>query len=119
MPDQNIPEITPDFAARLVMLVFGRMSNGLPFWCFVAVKPSRYKELKAKVKDKTLDLRTYVDDGFGEIVVSGESATPPVDVIKTIAKMFNVPIKQLFYDFNIDETINKEIERLKKELGVS
>jgi hypothetical protein len=116
MTDKTPIELTPDNVARMVTLVYGKMVDSNPFWCFVTVKPSQMKAFAQRVKDKKLDLRTYVDDGFGEIVVSGEGVLPPRDVIKTVAAMFNVPIRQLFADVNFDDVINKEIERLKKEL---
>jgi len=102
--------------ARIVMLVYGLMSNSNPFWCFVAVKPTRYKELQGLVAAKKLDLRNYVADGFGEIVVSGEGVVPPNDVVKTVAKMFDVPVRKLFDDVDPNDAISKEIEKLKNEV---
>lgn len=116
MPD-NKPNVTPDQVARMVMLVYGTMSDNNPFWCFVAVKPSQHKRLQEKVANKTLDLRTYVEDGFGEIIVSGEGVIPPNDVIKKISASFGVPIRDLFREYDMDDVIAKEIERVKKELG--
>lgn len=116
MPD-NKSNITPDTVARMVMLVYGTMSNSDPFWCFVSVKPSQYDHLQKLVADKKLDLRTYVDDGLGEIIVSGEGVVPPNDVIKKISAMFNVPIRDLLKDYDMDAIISKEIERVKKEMG--
>jgi hypothetical protein len=115
MAHKEPPNVTPDSVARVVMLVYGLMSNSNPFWCFVAVKPSRYKELQDLVAKKTFDIRTYEADGFGEIVVSGEGVTPPTEVVTTVAKMFDVPVKKLFDDTNPDEVIAKEVERVKKE----
>lgn len=116
MSDKISFDLSPDNVARAVTLVYGKMHDSNPFWCFVTVKPSRMDEFRQRVKDRKLDLRTYVDDGFGEIVVSGEGAIPPRDVVKTVASMFNVPIRQLFADVNMDDVIGKEIEQLKKEL---
>jgi hypothetical protein len=55
----NKPEITPDHIARMVMLVYGTMSDANPFWCFVSVKPSQYANLQKLVAEKNLDLRNY------------------------------------------------------------
>ena len=115
MSDTQSPNLAPDHIARVVMLVYGIMSNSAPFWCFVAVKPSRYKELQEIVASKTFDIRRYEEDGFGEIVVSGEGVTPPNDVVKTVAKMFDVPVRKLFDGTDPDAAIAKEIERLKDE----
>ena len=110
-------DLSPDNIARVVVLVFGKLADARPFWCFVTVKPSRRADFNQKVQTKTLDLTRYVEDGFGEIVVSGESLMPPREVLKDVATLFNVPIRQLFADFDFDAEITKEIEKLKKELG--
>jgi len=115
MSTKEPPNLAPDHVARVVMLVYGVMSNSKPFWCFVAAKPTRYKELQALVAAKTFDIRKYEEDGFGEIVVSGEGVTPPNDVVQTVAKMFDVPVKKLFDDANPDVEIAKSIDELKKK----
>ena len=67
------PDITPDHVARRVMLIYGTMSDSNPFWCFVSVKPSRYDHLQKLVAEKKLDIRNFVQDGFGEICGAGHS----------------------------------------------
>lgn len=117
---RNSPiELTPDHVARAVMMVFGKMADTRPFWCFLAVKPSCRQEVLRRVADKTLDLPRFEEEGLGEIIVSGESAVPPNEVVKTVAAMFSIPIRQLFADIDMDAEIAKEIERLKKEMGVA
>ena len=111
--------MTPDDVARLVTLIYGTMGDSKPFWCFVAVKPSKYAQLQKLATNKTLDIKKYEEDGFGEIVVSGEGVIPPNDVIKTVATMFNTPISKLFQDVDADAVIAREIERIKKEMGES
>ena len=113
----KIPDITPDHVARMVMLTYGKMVDSKPFWCFVAVKPSRQDELKKRISSKTFDINLFEKDGFGEIVVSGEGVIPPNDIIKKVSGMFNVPIRDFFREVDEDAVISKEIERVKKELG--
>jgi len=117
MPNNKDSIATPDHLARAVMLIYGTMSDSNPFWCFVSVKPSQYDNLQKLVVEKKLDIRNYVQDGLGEIIVSGEGIVPPGDVIKKVAAMCNVPIRDLLQDFDMDAIISKEIERVKKELG--
>ena len=117
MPNNKNTIATPDHLARMVMLIYGTMSDSNPFWCFVSVKPSQYAHLQKLVAEKKLDIRNFVQDGFGEIIVSGEGVVPPGDVIKKVAAMFNVPIRDLLQDFDMDAIIAKEIKRVKKELG--
>lgn len=107
--------LTEDDIGRMVMLVYGQMGNNAgPFWCYLAVKPSRYDDFQAKVKNKTFDIRNFESDDFGEIIVSGEGVTPPTDVTKKVAFMFNVPIKELFLSTDPKAAIAKELERMKK-----
>lgn len=115
--DSKDSKVTSDFVARLVMLAHGNMADGNPFWCFVAVKPSRRDELQRLVSGKKFDINNFVRDGFGEIVVSGEGVIPPNEIVKKVAGMFNVPIRDLFQPFDQDAVITQEIERIKKELG--
>ncbi len=117
MKNNELPDLSPDNIARTVVLVFGKLADASPFWCFVTVKPSRRADFNERVKAKTLDLTRYVEDGFGEIVVSGESAVPPREVLKDVAAMFNVPVRSLFSEFDMDSEIAREIEKLKKELN--
>jgi len=109
--------INPDNVGRMVMLAYGLMSDSKPFWCYVAVKPSRYDELRRIIAGKKFDIRNYEKEGFGEIIVSGESVIPPQDVTKKVASMFKIPIRQLFADIDPKEEITKEIERLNNESG--
>jgi len=113
MSNQETPNLAPDHVARVVMLVYGLMSNSNPFWCFVAVKPTRYKELQTLVASKQFDIRNYVADGFGEIVVSGEGVVPPANVMQTVAKMFDVPVKKFLEDVDPEDEIAKGIKALK------
>lgn len=118
MPGKKDSIATPDHLARMVMLIYGTMSDTNPFWCFVSVKPSQHSRLQRLVAEKKFDIRNFVKDGFGEIIVSGEGVVPPGDVVKKVAQMFNIPIRDLFRDdYDMDAIIAKEVERVKKELG--
>ena len=111
----NKPPLTEDEVGRMVVLVFGQMGDGGgPFWCYVSVKPSRYDEFMGLAKAKTLDLRTFESDGFGEVIVSGSGITPPPDVTKKVAFMFKVPIKELFMNADPKAVIAQEMARLKE-----
>lgn len=108
--------LTEDDIGRMVMLVYGQMGNNAgPFWCYLAVKPSRYDDFQAKIKNKKFDIRTFDADGFGEIIVSGEGVTPPADVTKKVAFMFKVPIKELFLNIDAKAAVAKELERVKNK----
>lgn len=107
--------INPDAVSRIVMLTYGRMQDGkTPFWCYVAVKPSVYEKFMGIVKAGRLNLQTFENDGYGEIVVSGPGLYPPPEITREVARLFNTPIKELFSGENPESVIAKKIEQLKK-----
>ena len=111
------PIVTQDHVARLITMAFGMMSNAKPFWCFVAVKPSRFLEMQKLIAAKTFDINLFVGLGMGEVVVSGEGIMPSNDVVKKVAQLFGLTVRELFKDVDADDIIAKEIERVKQELS--
>ena len=83
MSDQ--PSIPTDLT-RIIVLVYGLLDSGKPFWVFVAVKPEAYPAFIAAQKDGSLDLYNF--SGFGEIIVSGEGKSPPDEVTLKVAEMY-------------------------------
>jgi hypothetical protein len=71
---------------RIIVLVYGLLENGKPFWVFVAVKPSQYSAFITSQKDGSLNL--YDFSAFGEIIVSGEGKSPPDEVTVKVAEMY-------------------------------
>lgn len=101
-----------DSHSRIVMLAFGRMEHGGQYWCYVAVKPSRYEEYKAALDSKTYNMQRFADDGFGEVIVSGEGSLPPTEITKKVAAMFGIPIKQLFAQADPMQSAEEKIKSL-------
>lgn len=91
MPDEKSKPATG--LTRTIVLVYGRLENGKPFWCFVAVKPSKYAEFIERQKVGSLNLYEFAE--FGEIIVSGEGDTPPEDVIAKVAEMYKTDVQTL------------------------
>lgn len=83
-----------DDLTRIIVLVYGMLDNGNPFWVYVAVKPSKYDSFLEVQKSGELDL--YKFDGFGEIIVSGESKLPPDEVTLKVAEMYQTDPATLF-----------------------
>ena len=75
-----------DDLTRIIVLFYGMLENGNPFWLFAAVKPSRYKPMLAAQKEGLIDL--YHFESYGEIIVSGEGKTPPDEVTLKVAEMY-------------------------------
>ena len=68
----------PDNVSRVIMLLYGKMEHGGPFWCYVAVKPSQFEAFKAAEAEGSIDLYNF--EPYGEVIVSAEGHTPPAAV---------------------------------------
>ena len=79
------PNPTDDLK-RTIVLIYGILDSGKPFWVFAAVKPSKYQVFNASYKDGTLDIHKFSE--FGEIIVCGEGKGPPDDVTLKVAEMY-------------------------------
>lgn len=97
----------PDDVARIIVLLFGRMDQGAPFWCYVAVKPSQYDAFKAAQDGGSIDL--YDFEAFGEVIVSGEGECPPTHVTEEVARMYETDARTFFRDIDPIAEINKRI----------
>jgi hypothetical protein len=106
-------QIDPDQLSRIVMLTYGNMDHGGPYWCYVAIKPTRYDDFQAAMISKKYNMQDFDKDGFGEVIVSGEGAMPPQDVTRQVADMFKVPVKKLFQETDPKRVIFAKIEELK------
>ncbi len=78
---ENTNELT-----RTIILVYGLLTSGEPFWVFVAVRPSQYQAFIAAQKDGSLNLHEFAP--YGEIIVSGEGKSPPDEVTIKVAEMY-------------------------------
>ena len=104
----------PDTLSRIIMLTFGTMDHGGPYWCYVAIKPSRYEKFRKLMASMTYNMQQFDQDDYGEIVVSGEGDRPPSAITRQVASMFDVSISDMFTDTHPDETIRKQFEMLAK-----
>jgi hypothetical protein len=88
----NKTENTPDLT-RTIVLVYGLLEDGNPFWVFVAVKPSQYQPFIAAQKDGSLNLYQFAQ--YGEIIVSGIGKSPPDDITIKVAEMYQTDPEKL------------------------
>lgn len=77
-PDENL--------TRTIVLLYGMLESGSPFWVFAAVRPNKYAPFIEAQKTGKLDL--YHFDEYGEIIVSGEGKSPPDMVTLKVAEMY-------------------------------
>lgn len=103
----------PDTISRIIMLVYGRMEHGGPFWCYVAVKPSQYDAFKQAEASGTLDLYNF--DAFGEIIVSAEGETPPDEVTVKVAELYNADPSKFFQPVDPKQVISDKIAEMKRK----
>jgi hypothetical protein len=71
---------------RTIVLVYGVLQSGNPFWVYAAVRPAKYQAMLASQKTGDLDL--YHFEEYGEIIVSGEGKNPPDSVTLSVAEMY-------------------------------
>lgn len=110
---QTDDKYDPDSISRVIMLVYGRMEHGGPFWCYVAVKPSQYDAFKQAESNGTLDLYNF--EPFGEIIVSAEGETPPEEVTIKVAELYNTDPSTFFQPVDPKKVIADKIEELKRK----
>ena len=113
---QNTPgKYDADALSRVIMLLYGQMDHGGPFWCYVAIKPSQFEAFKAAEKAGTIDLYNF--ESFGEVIVSAEGKTPPDDVTLKVAEMYGADPSTFFQPIDPIAEIGKKIEELKAQDG--
>lgn len=102
-----------DDVARIIVLLCGLMEHGGPFWCYVAVKPSRYEAFQAAQDGGSIDLHDF--EAFGEIIVSGEGELPPLHVTEEVARMYEADARTFFRDIDPMAEIDKRIAGMVDE----
>lgn len=80
--------------ARVIVLLYGSMANGKPFWLFAAVKPESYEDFQKAQKDNTLNFNAF--EPYGEVIVAGEGQTPPPEVTLKIAEVYQTDPSKFF-----------------------
>lgn len=92
-------DLRGDAVARIIVLIYGWLDTGSPFWVFVAVKPSRYQDFL--VAQERSEVNLYHFEPFGEIIVSGDTESPPDEVLLSVSRRYNTSVGDL------DETVAK------------
>ncbi len=108
-------KVDADKLSRVIMLLYGKMDHGGPFWCYAAVKPSQFENFKAAEKDGKIDL--YKFEPFGEVIVSAEGKTPPEEVTRKVAEMYNADPSTFFQPIDPIAEIDKRLEEMQKKEG--
>lgn len=112
-PNTPNDKYDPDNVSRVIMLLYGKMDHGGPFWCYVAIKPSKFENFKEAEKAGMIDLYNFGD--YGEVIVSAEGQTPPEDVTLKVAEMYGADPSTFFQPIDPLAEIDKRIEDMKKQ----
>lgn len=105
----------PDNLSRVIMLLYGKMDHGGPFWCYVAVKPSQFEAFKKAEAAGQIDL--YAFESYGEVIVSAEGQTPPEEVTLKVAEMYGADASTFFQPIDPMQEIDKKIAEIKAKDG--
>jgi hypothetical protein len=106
-------KFNPDNLSRVIMLLYGKMDHGGPFWCYVAVKPSQFDAFKAAEAAGQIDLYNF--EPFGEVIVSAEGQTPPEEVTLKVAEMYGADPSTFFQPIDPLAEIDKKIAEIKAQ----
>lgn len=104
-----------DTLSRVIMLLYGKMDHGGPFWCYVAIKPSQFNAFKAAEAAGTIDLYNF--DAYGEVIVSAEGQTPPEEVTLKVAEMYGADPSTFFQPIDPLAEIDRKISEMKTQDG--
>lgn len=113
MNEENPNKYDADTLSRIIMLLYGKMDHGGPFWCYVAIKPSMFNAFKEAETAGTIDLYNF--DNFGEVIVSAEGQTPPEDVTLKVAEMYGADPSTFFQPIDPMAEIDKKIAEMKAQ----
>ncbi len=97
----------PDALARIIVLIYGMLEGGKPFWVYAAIKPSEYDTFNEAKKNNKIDLNNF--SAYGELIVAGEGQTPPIEVTLKVAEVYQTDVSK-FFD---DNTSKKALEEQK------
>lgn len=113
-PNTPNVKLDPDQLSRVIMLIYGKMETGKPFWCYVAVKPSKFEQFKQSEKTGKIDLYNFEE--FGEVIVSAEGRTPPDEVTLKVAELYGADPSTFFQPIDPIEKVNEKMAEFQKEL---
>ena len=96
-----------DATAAIIAYTTGTMADGRPYYAYLSVKPSKYREFYELSSAR----QSIVLNDYGKIIVSGFAASPPNDVVRFMADKYG-------YNDNYEQAVKAEVTRQRAELGV-
>jgi len=105
-------KVNPDDVTRIIMLIYGKLDDGGPFWCYVAVKPSKFEDFKKAEAEGSIDLYAFAP--FGEVIVSAAGQTPPEEVTRKVAEMYGADPSTFFQPMDPIKAVGDKLEEWEK-----
>ncbi|MDX1975153.1 MAG: hypothetical protein SFT92_05705 [Rickettsiales bacterium] len=106
----------PDDLTRIILLIYGMMENGKPFWAYLAVKPTKYKDFNELNKAGKIDL--YKFESYGEIIIAGEGKSPPDEITLKVAEMYQTDPATMFKPIDPEAEVKKRMDAVSAALAV-
>src|SRR5579884_2861923 len=109
--DKKTAQLVPPTAEELLeadksTIILGYvdgMSDGQPFWAYVAIKPSKYAEFHAKTSAR----QHLIIEDYGTIIASGYDLAPPAEVVQEMKEKYGA-------DARLGEALKQEAIRQQK-----
>ena len=100
---------------RTLALVYGIMVSGEPYWAFVAIRTTRYREFLEQNKKGAINIQDF--DYYGEVIVFNATFGPTDDVIAKVAEMYKTDPVVLLEKVHADNELKRPL--LEAELSKS
>jgi hypothetical protein len=105
MTNMSTPQ-NPDALARIIVLIYGMLEGGKPFWVYAAIKPSAYDAFNEAKKNNKIDMKNF--GNFGELIVAGEGQTPPIEVTLKVAEVYQTDVTKFFDGSDPKQTLEQQ-----------
>ena len=86
-----------DQNTAIVSYVYGTMDDGRPYWAYVAIKPSMYREFHAI----TASTKAMVIGDYGTVIAAGFESEPPPEVVEEMHEVYG-------FDEQYEEQLRQE-----------
>jgi hypothetical protein len=101
--------VAADETSAIIALSQGKLSDGSPYYAYIAIKPSLYREFCARTKAG--DALTLSD--YGTIITIGYDAEPPAEVVAEMREKYG--FENDYETKLINEAKGQQGEFLKKK----
>ncbi len=98
----EMKELDKDTA--IIAFTNGHLDDAMPYYAYIAVKPSRYQEFYQMTKNR----QTMIMGEYGTILMCGTTLTPPDDVVKQMEEEYG-------FDGQLETKLREEVEKQRGE----